>query len=283
MVDVTSSSVTTVEGNTNDGVGMHTYGRYNTYIHGYGDNGGPSFSESTESELTTEEINTAVLKKGVALLNACNNEVIFDRNTQKYEITSLTGKVNFQFTTTPIEYYIAPNIKISTKIVSNTSLYDTANSNITFTIKNGKVESSSINITDKVSAITSSLDNDSQKYINILDSLCLETKVGYGKLSYTLNPEQITVSYTLKADVFVKENSSHSYSFVYSLTIEKPDDSNPLWNSVLVKLENAVNSVINDSDKVGVIVFTIIVIALVLYLLGPVPALETLEKVAFIF
>lgn len=111
----------------------------------------------------------------------------------------------------------------------------------------------------------------------------METKVGYGKLSYTLNPEQITVSYTLKADVFVKENSSHSYSFVYSLTIEKPDDSNPLWNSVLVKLENAVNSVINDSDKVGVIVFTIIVIALVLYLLGPVPALETLEKVAFIF
>lgn len=283
VVDVTSSSVTTVEGNTNDGVGMHTYGRYNTYIHGYGDNGGPSFSESTESELTTEEINTAVLKKGVALLNACNNEVIFDRNTHKYEITSLTGKVNFQFTTTPIEYYIAPNIKISTKIVSNTSLYDTANSNITFTIKNGKVESSSINITDKVSAITSSLDNDSQKYINILDSLCLETKVGYGKLSYTLNPEQITVSYTLKADVFVKENSSHSYSFVYSLTIEKPDDSNPLWNSVLVKLENAVNSVINDSDKVGVIVFTIIVIALVLYLLGPIPALETLEKVAFIF
>lgn len=54
VIATTATTVTTIEGNTNDGVGTHTYNKTNTYIDGYGCNDG-SYGSSSDST-TTEPV-----------------------------------------------------------------------------------------------------------------------------------------------------------------------------------------------------------------------------------
>ena len=74
VIQVTSSQIQTVEGNTGDGVGMHYYDRTDTYIHGYGCNDGPESSEE-DGKPTQEQIDLAMSRKWRQLLDTTGNNL----------------------------------------------------------------------------------------------------------------------------------------------------------------------------------------------------------------
>lgn len=263
VTNVTSSTITTIEGNSSDGVYSRTYNKTNTYIHGYGNNGGTEIGQETKP--TTGEINSAILKKGVSLLRSCNVTVNYNSSTQSYVVPSIPKDVTFELNK-ECKFTIIPNVTFTAKVSSTTHMYEDADAMATFNIVNGKPTSESIDIAGVIANITSGLDKDAQEYVNIIDSLSVSVDTGAGKVTWSVSKNKLEVSYTLKTDVYVTDNYSQSFSYSYKITIEIPDDTGGLWDSVYETLTDFIDVIVDEKETI--IVFVIIAVIAVSIISG---------------
>ena len=89
---------------------------------------------------------------------------------------------------------------------------------------------------------------------------------GAGKFTLSVSKNKLEVSYTLKTDVYVTDNYSQSFSYSYKITIEIPDDTGGLWDSVYETLTDFIDVIVDEKETI--IVFVIIAVIAVSIISG---------------
>lgn len=201
VISVTSTTVTTIEGNARDAVTKKTYSRSNTYIHGYGSNGG--IVKPTQP--TEQEVNNAISKKWKQLIRAIGGDptsLNLSYENFNIELPVLTG----------------PYFDVSTEISSSTDLYESASSIAKFTINNGELSFMGQNSSDALESILGI--NIEDEIIVSLDKLAIALGNGEGKVELEMTHAWIALSFIFESKVEVTETSSHSFSVKVSFEMK---------------------------------------------------------------
>ena len=260
LIGATATTITTIEGNTSDGVFEKTYNRSNTYIDGYGCNDGPKATADISTSETT--INNAVLAKGVDYMRACNNTLEKDSSTGKYIVTNSPDAVSFELGK-ECSFEVMPNIIVSAKVAKEYTLYnnfvntfeDTSKLNIfEFNIVNGELKYGTSAVKDEITTSLGGLESAlKQNCINIYDSLALEVENGNMKIgvefSRDIGNSYVTIAYTVKHELDVNASCTQEISFTYAITARIPDDERDTWQPALVKIEECVEYYKENPDE----------------------------------
>lgn len=268
IVEVGTTTITTIEGNSADGVYERTYNKTNTYIYGYGSN---TKSASETIEPSEEEKNKAVLEKGAALLEGFNTVVNFNKDKNLYEIDAFNGKVSFELDKANT-YYLAENVKVVTKIKADTSLYTNNESPWTFSVSNGEVISGDLELRTGFIEVLAGLEGEIEETIDdflpVYDTLKVVIGTGRGKTEVKvrplINPTEFIVNYAITGEVEVGENFSQSYSFEYEVTITKPNDNNQevAWDTVFATLGEKCEEGLPAVQVIAIIAFVVVCVYL---------------------
>ena len=259
LISATATTITTIEGNTSDGVYSKTYNRTNTYIDGYGCNDGPL--ATTEANTATAAINQAVLDKGVELLRACHNTVSYNDSTKKYTVTNAIDAVNFELGV-ECPYQVLPNVYITAKVAKEYTLYNNFSSvfatnavNIfELDVVNGDIMYGASSVKEEMRVCLGGLSaTEVADYVNIFESLALELEDGSMKIGFEfskdINNSYLTIAYTVK-HALERFASNNEMSFTYAITVRISDEDRESWQPALVKIENFVTYCKENPDEV---------------------------------
>lgn len=244
VVGVSADSVTTVEGNSSDKVCSHVYNKTNTYIYGYGANGGTSGSTEEPEEPqkpSNEEIDDALKKKWMQILKSS---------------AYFNAAINYTYDE-ELTLFNSTNLKITT-VFGEDSIYTNADATASFEITNGNIFSSNI---DMLSLLQSEygVDINTEAFESIINMSVIIGN-GHGKFTFSTDGTWVKLSYTVLSSVDVNEMFSASYSFQLNIYLLPPSDA-------FLPNPGPVYSVNEAVDLVGSITRTAAVISLI-YLFG---------------
>ncbi|MBS6196145.1 MAG: peptidoglycan-binding protein [Clostridiales bacterium] len=206
VVATDSYLVTTIEGNTSDGVRMHTYDKHNTYIHGYGCNSDSSSPESLPSE---EEIESALRDKWLQFLKIALNYA-----------PGFTLELNQEYTLLD-----SPVIKISTEFGPGVELFNNTPYQITATIQNGVALSGSTSLLDVITTTFPIISSD--ELLAPIIEISMAVKDGKVKMDYTLEDGWATIGFCYTGETNITEVVTKTFSFKYKISIKNGASSAP--------------------------------------------------------
>lgn len=218
VIGVTDTTVRTIEGNSSDRVKEHVYNRTNTYIHGYGSNGG---STSLDPEEVTEaEINAAYRKKWIDLMTALGKNVTPLELTYDKKVEIPSG---------------IPNVRHYYQFSKTTRLFDNSSSIGTLSISGGTMAYSAgtpiwKNIEDSVSAEIAV----EVEATGIKLSFAAGTSNCKANVAISTDGTKYEISYTIQGDVQVNELIKEPFSFGYyvEVTPDTPIGTAPVTEQV---------------------------------------------------
>lgn len=241
VIDVTPTEVVTIEGNATDAVRQKRYNRTNTYIHGYGCNGG-----IISSTPTPDEINSAISKKWAQLISATGySPVPLDLSAKNFNVE--------------LPIFTSDYLKITTEISSTTNLYESSKSNIKFDVVDGEITIEGKGLLEYLEG-TLSL---SEEEIQIIPNLAMAFGMGKGKFEIGMSGEWLTLAYIIESSVEVTETFSQEYSAKFTFYIKPvPTEEGGSAESVTVwEWLRDHQSEINGVLAVAAIVVIIIILA----------------------
>ena len=248
VVEVGTTTITTIEGNSADGVYERTYNKTNTYIYGYGANS--EIVNDTTPDEEEEAFNNALFKKGIDLLEACRAPLIY-KNGQ-YELVGISESVSYAICE-PKKYWIAPNVYVTTEINAKDKISLNDNALINLEVSNGSAITEfnlHQGVVDVVSSIAAEFDESFEGTLPHLESL--EIGVQFGKIGMAMGveDESISISYIVTGEVEIAENHTKEYSFVYKITVTKPNGAEyeAVWAEVCEKVNYAIKKVADGAE-----------------------------------
>lgn len=198
VVGVTATDVITIEGNATDAVRQKRYNRTNTYIHGYGCNGGIASALPPE-----DEINSAISRKWWQLIETAGyNPIPYNLSAENF---------NKELTLFNSEY-----LKVSTEISATTNLYDSSNNIFNFNIVNGEMTIEGKGVLEALDATLSLSEEERQ----IIPKLCMAFGNGKGKIEVGVEGSWMTLSYVFESKVEVTETFSQEFSSQFTFHIK---------------------------------------------------------------
>ena len=222
VVGVSDTSVTTIEGNSSDKVCSHVYDRNNTYIYGYGSNGGTDDTVVDPPTISEADKLAELRKKCIQLLKSM-------------------GLYSSEYTLTlneEIPLVNTENLRISFIFANSHTIYtNTEDASCTFEVVNGEAISSSINIMDFLNGgIDIEIDNDTN---NLLSNLFLTVGNGNGKLVMSTDGVWFNVSYIIESQFSANEVVNQDYSFELKVSVKSENSSGnpPVYTPEMVEEE----------------------------------------------
>lgn len=218
VTGVTETTVRTIEGNSSDRVKEHVYDRTNTYIHGYGSNGGTASIDP--EEVTDAEINAAYRKKWIDLMaalgkNATPLELVYDK---KVEIPSAI-----------------PNVRHYYQFSGGVRLFDNSNSIATLTVGGGEmVYATELPIWEDLEDSVSTEIAADVKTMGMKLSFAAGTSNCKANVEISTDGTKYEISYTIKGNIQVNELVSVPFSFGYyvEVTPDTPTGTAPVTEQV---------------------------------------------------
>lgn len=249
VVEVDTTTITTIEGNSADGVYERTYNKTNTYIYGYGSN-----SEVT-SDMTTDEIeeaiNNALYKKGLDLLKACNVPFKLINDTYVFGINRTT---EFSVGVKTMEFDIAPNMNASVTIELCDETYTNPKALFNIGVSNGSLVSG-VNFHSKLFDIVTKVEAEFNESIaGALPHLeSIELNVQKGKIGYILaiSDDSVVLGYSVTASLEATETSEKSFRFVFEVKISNPyePENAAKWGNFYVACNDVLKAVEEGEEK----------------------------------
>lgn len=240
VIGVDNYRITTIEGNSSDGVRLHTYDKTNTYIHGYGCNStteSPAPPDETDFE---EKKKVAVLKKMSHILQTVFVNARYNASKGAIEIldsmgTSLTLKINDS-----CSFYLSPQVKFTVAVNSDTKLYtnpDKDNNETLYksdaVLKNGEELSGTVSISNMIGdlKVDAAFNPEFNNIREIFDALKLSIEDGNEKYSLSLG-KTLKYEYIVKSSIKIDEHRKSEFSFSFSLEYIPKDPLDPNWEKV---------------------------------------------------
>lgn len=198
VIDVTPTEVVTIEGNATDAVRQKRYNRTNTYIHGYGCNGG-----ITSSTPTPDEINNAISKKWAQLISAAGyNTIPLNLSAENFNVE--------------LPIFTSDYLKVTSEMSATTNLYESSKSNINFNVVNGEITVEGKGILEFLEGSLSL----SEEEMQIIPKLAMAFGVGKGKMEVGIAGEWMTLAYIFESSVEVTETFSQECSCKFTFYIK---------------------------------------------------------------
>lgn len=248
VVEVGTTTITTIEGNSADGVYERTYNKTNTYIYGYGANS--EIVNDTTPDEEEEAFNNALFKKGIDLLEACRAPLVYKNG--KYELVGISESVSYAICE-PKKYRIAPNVYVTTEINAKDKISLNDKALINLEVSNGSAITEfnlHQGVVDVVSSIAAEFDESFEGTLPHLESL--EIGVQFGKIGMAMGveDESISISYIVTGEVEIAENHTKEYSFVFKITVTKPNGAEyeAVWAEVCEKVNYAIKKVADGAE-----------------------------------
>lgn len=204
VIQVTSSQIQTVEGNTGDGVGMHYYDRTDTYIHGYGCNDGPESSEE-DGKPTQEQIDLAMSRKWRQLLDTTGN------NLAALNLSKENFNVELEVVNTP--YY-----RVTTEFSNSTAIFEEADFTTEFDIEDGTITYSGTSVLGTIET-SFGVQEEDEVMVPVIE-LAVAIGDGKGKTEIGVEGEWLKLSYVYEAEVEVSETWREKFSYKYTIWIK---------------------------------------------------------------
>ncbi len=214
VTGVTETHVTTIEGNYQDKVATRKFDRNNTYIFGYGDNGGAHGDEVPE-EPSEEEYENILKEKFKDLLSS----VGYNLPTYNYTVNRVETIVDL------------PNLKVEVGIGFTDAIFNNQGlSNPTvstsFDVSNGTITME--NGTNMTSFLQTSVGAEfEQGHMNIITKLAYELGDGSCSMSAALADDgAFSVSLEFEGEIEGTEVFGDTYYFLYKFTVKNNDPTN---------------------------------------------------------
>ena len=231
------SIVSTIEGNSSDGVNARIYSLGDASIDGYGDNNGTPIYESTPAVTDADiEIKMKEFFHDLLLPFGVDINITDDILANGYSIP--TGD---------------PNITLTTRIARDMVF---GSGNIKATVENGEFQLST-DLSDTLSVAFGSIDPTKAQSIKaLMDSITLSIDSGVCEISYAFTMQQIEITVRFSTEIEVTYGLNYEIGVEYKLTYKAPDD--PTSPAAEVYLQNYNNVVIveglynENSDALGV-------------------------------
>ena len=248
VIDGTTTHVSTIEGNSSDGVRHKIYNLSDSSIDGYGDNGGTPI-HSNKPHATEKEINIKMKDyfHDLLLLFEINENISDNILSNGYTIpTSIPG--------------LTLSMRMTRSMVFQKN-------GIEINVENGEF-TPSVDITDQFSIILGSLNETDRKNItSILKSISLSIDTGTCNISVALTEKRCEYTIAFSKNLEIKDTVYQEIGVEYKLTYDIPDDNNSGQSEFQLAFNNAISSVksfMNNhkDDIMGYIITALIVIAI---------------------
>lgn len=196
--------VSTIEGNSSDGVRRKTYNLYDPSIDGYGDNGGTPI-HSNKPHATEEEIKVKMTEYFHDLLLPLGVDEEITDGILKNGCTVPTG---------------IPGLTLSVRMVRDMAINTDG---VSINLENGEL-TPSLDVADDLSIAFSSVDMGVLSDIrSLFKSIALSINTGTGNVSFELTAKSFSMSIQFSKDLEIKDGVSIEAGVEYKLTYEMPD------------------------------------------------------------
>lgn len=241
VISVTSSTVTTIEGNASDAVMQKTYSRSNTYIHGYGCNDGII----TPTQPTIEEINNAISYKWAKLIEAAGYKTLL--------LNLSAENFNKEFFLHRDSYYM-----VSTEISADTDLYDSSTNRMRFNAVNGDI---SFEGTGALYAFETTFSGIDMKNFSLdpIPKIAFALGNGNGKTEIAIEGDWLIYSYVYEGEVEVTETFKQKFSYKFNFYIKPvpPEEGGAFVTQKQWETATAVLNTVTGITIIGVAVYAL--------------------------
>ena len=204
VIEGTTTHVSTIEGNSSDGVRRKTYNLYDPSIDGYGDNGGTPI-HSNKPHATEEEIKVKMTEYFHDLLLPLGVDEEITDGILKNGCTVPTG---------------IPGLTLSVRMVRDMAINTDG---VSINLENGEL-TPSLDVADDLSIAFSSVDMGVLSDIrSLFKSIALSINTGTGNVSFELTAKSFSMSIQFSKDLEIKDGVSIEAGVEYKLTYEMPD------------------------------------------------------------
>lgn len=256
VISVTSTTVTTIEGNAHDAVTKKTYSRSNTYIHGYGSNGGTA---STETPTVPPFKPPSNNKEYAALPDSYKDSCIHQLNKilSALNLESISGII-------PIPHeYIYPisdvlSVKIQVGVGGKMNFMD--NCNFELDLSGGDIKYHNQSIKDTLLSIESICNPD--------DFMKIAFTTNQGKYGFGVFTDQENINFKFVNSYEHEYDETHSWVMELAITYMFKKSTLPKAISVAAEWVAELVDGLNATVTKGDIILVAAIVAVIL-VLGP--------------